>query len=274
MRVTILVGGMWGLEGKGNIAAHLTAGYQVSARAGRSDWLPRTVPYDGVLYETRYLPSGWVNPDQPLVIPPGAVVDLDWLEREIALIDDVVPVEDRLTLDPYAMTVPGFIPVRGQCHSVFAHCWVSDTRALMEEAESVFLEGEGGYAASYVSGGRPIHFNPTAPAIAASNGIWWGEVEEVILALRTLPVYHDRKLAYFDEDLISEGILRNQATRIAVTFMDSLAPACRGQRALSPMVQNAWGFLHFIEHWFDLPVCWVGTGPFTGLAPGDAPFED
>ena len=86
MAVTVIVGGQYGSEGKGKICAHL-------AQNGEADFMVRcggpnsghTVDKDGIVYELKQVPAGFVNPDVRLLIAAGAIINLDTLLHEIEL---------------------------------------------------------------------------------------------------------------------------------------------------------------------------------------------
>ena len=84
MPVTVVVGGQYGSEGKGKMCAHL-------ALAGEADYMVRcggpnsghTVDQDGVVYELKQVPAGFVNPATRLLIAAGALINPKTLLHEI-----------------------------------------------------------------------------------------------------------------------------------------------------------------------------------------------
>lgn len=99
--VDVIVGGEYGSEGKGNIAFYLAREYDLLVRVGGPNAghkVPMPTPYTH-----RSLPSGTMaNESARLLIGPGAVLNLDVLQKEIA--DCKVEV-DRLFIDPQAMII-------------------------------------------------------------------------------------------------------------------------------------------------------------------------
>ena len=74
-RVTVVVGGQYGSEGKGHVTAQLTGGRDVVVRvagpnAGHSAYDPR-----GVLWKLRQIPVGAVWSNGPVVIAAGSEID-------------------------------------------------------------------------------------------------------------------------------------------------------------------------------------------------------
>lgn len=101
--VDVLVGGQFGSEGKGNVAAYLAPEYDYLVRVGgpnaghrvRTDHAGKSVTF-------RQLPSGTRACEAKLVIGPGAVIDFDILWSEI---NDHKISADRLFIDPQAMLI-------------------------------------------------------------------------------------------------------------------------------------------------------------------------
>lgn len=86
MPVTVVVGGQYGSEGKGKICAHL-------AINGQADYMVRcggpnsghTVDKDGVVYELKQVPAGFLNPQTRLLIAAGAIINPRILLHEVEL---------------------------------------------------------------------------------------------------------------------------------------------------------------------------------------------
>jgi adenylosuccinate synthase len=100
--VDVLIGGEYGSEGKGNVAFYLAPEYDLLVRVGGPN-AGHVVPrQDGRPYTHRLLPSGTQNSNAPLLLGPGAVLDVPTLLQEIA--DSQVEYE-RLAIDPQAMVI-------------------------------------------------------------------------------------------------------------------------------------------------------------------------
>lgn len=100
-RVLCLIGGQYGSEGKGVIAAHIADRFDVHVRVGGPN-AGHSFRQGGVLWKMRSLPCGWVNPNATLVIGAGAVVDLELLMKEIT---DTGTDRERVYVDPRAIVV-------------------------------------------------------------------------------------------------------------------------------------------------------------------------
>jgi adenylosuccinate synthase len=98
--VDVLIGGAYGSEGKGHIAAYLAPEYDVLVRVGGPN-AGHTV-FGEPPYTHHLLPSGTTKSEAQLVIGPGAVLDVPKLLKEIA--DCRVPAE-RLAIDPRATVI-------------------------------------------------------------------------------------------------------------------------------------------------------------------------
>jgi adenylosuccinate synthase len=98
--VDVIVGGEYGSEGKGHIAAHLAPEYDVLVRVGGPN-AGHTV-FGEPPYTHHLLPSGTLRSDAQLVIGPGAVLDVRRLLKEVA---DCRVSAQRLSIDPQATII-------------------------------------------------------------------------------------------------------------------------------------------------------------------------
>ncbi|MEX2181323.1 MAG: adenylosuccinate synthetase [Gemmatimonadaceae bacterium] len=99
--VDVLVGGEYGSEGKGHIAAYLAPEYDILIRVGGPN-AGHTV-FGDPPYTHHQLPSGTTRAaEAQLVIGPGATIDVDKLTKEIA---DCGVSRDRLAIDPQAVII-------------------------------------------------------------------------------------------------------------------------------------------------------------------------
>jgi len=82
---TVIVGGFFGDEGKGKIAAYLALEDKpaICVRGGNGPNAGHTVLYKQVQYSLRLIPSGFVNKSSRLLIGPGVAVDPGILLDEI-----------------------------------------------------------------------------------------------------------------------------------------------------------------------------------------------
>lgn len=100
-----VIGAQWGSEGKGKVAAYLSTlhAYSAMGRSGGPNAGHRVELPDGKFFVFRHLPSAspYAKPGTKLCIGPGAVVDLEVLERELPH----VPPGVELVIDPRAVVV-------------------------------------------------------------------------------------------------------------------------------------------------------------------------
>jgi adenylosuccinate synthase len=100
-----VIGAQWGSEGKGKVAAHLATlhAYSAMGRSGGPNAGHRVELPDGKFFVFRHLPSAtpYAKPGTKLCIGPGAVVELEVLERELPH----VPAGVELVIDPRAVIV-------------------------------------------------------------------------------------------------------------------------------------------------------------------------
>lgn len=99
--VDVLVGGQFGSEGKGHVAAYLAREYDVLIRVGGPN-AGHTVSSESGVYTYVHLPSGSRDSKAKLLLGPGMTIDVNVLLREIAECN-VSP--ERLFIDPQAMII-------------------------------------------------------------------------------------------------------------------------------------------------------------------------
>ena len=98
----VLVGGAYGSEGKGQIAAYLAPEYEVLIRVGGPN-AGHTVYEEPEPFTFHQLPSGTQrNLESQLVLGPGAVISVDRVLDEIA---KCKVSKERLAIDPQAMII-------------------------------------------------------------------------------------------------------------------------------------------------------------------------
>lgn len=100
--VDVIVGGEYGSEGKGNVAYYLAPEYDLLVRVGGPNAGHQVPRQDGKSFTHRLLPAGTQNSIAPLLLAPGAVIDVDTLLGEIA---DCQVEHDRLSVDPQVMVI-------------------------------------------------------------------------------------------------------------------------------------------------------------------------
>jgi len=102
MSVTVVVGGQYGSEGKGNLVRHLADEYSYHVRVGGPN-AGHSIQVDGRTWKMQQVPCGWANPNALLVLGAGAVVSREVLQREIQELQAAgYRVQDRILIDPKA----------------------------------------------------------------------------------------------------------------------------------------------------------------------------
>jgi len=104
MSVWVVVGGQYGSEGKGKIAAFITQQEQIDicVRCGGPNSGHCFVDESGVFRALRQIPTGYVRPGARLLIPSGGLIDLEVLRQEL----DVLGLgADRVGIDRSAMVI-------------------------------------------------------------------------------------------------------------------------------------------------------------------------
>ena len=101
-KLTVLVGGQYGSEGKGAIAKHVAFEYQMHVRVGSPN-AGHTIWWNGKKHVMQSIPCGWINPDADIVIGRGALLNMKQLMKEIVHILQYYPnFLDRLFIDAKA----------------------------------------------------------------------------------------------------------------------------------------------------------------------------
>jgi len=218
--VDVIVGGQYGSEGKGNIAFAIGSEYDLLCRVGGPN-AGHKVPLDQTFIH-RQLPSATTTSEAPIVIGPGAVLNLQVLFDEIR---DCKVEDGRLHIDPQAMIISkgditkegglvraigstgqgvGFATARRiterdgtpvLARDVFelrpfivpAHEMLSDAYA---RGDRILLEGTQGTGLSLYHGSYPhvTSRDTTTAGCLAEMGISPTRVRRVIMVCRTYPI--------------------------------------------------------------------------------------
>lgn len=101
-KITIIQGGQYGSEAKGQIAAIIAEreGVNIAVRTGATN-AGHTVYYKGKPVKMQQLPTAWVVPSATLVVGAGALIDIAILERECAEVTSLTgeDIKTRLFID-------------------------------------------------------------------------------------------------------------------------------------------------------------------------------
>lgn len=101
-RLTVLVGGQYGSEGKGAVVAHIANDYQVHVRVGAPN-AGHTIYWNGSKHVMQSIPCGWINPDATIVIGRGALLNMKQFMKELVHVLRYYPdFLNRLIIDPEA----------------------------------------------------------------------------------------------------------------------------------------------------------------------------
>ena len=101
-KLTVLVGGQYGSEGKGAVAAHIADRYDIHVRVGSPN-AGHTIYWKDRKHVMQSIPCGWINPTATIVIGRGALLNMKQLTNELLHILPYYPnFLDRLRIDPEA----------------------------------------------------------------------------------------------------------------------------------------------------------------------------
>lgn len=104
MSLWVVIGGQYGGEGKGKISAFITQQEEIDIciRCGGPNSGHSFVTGDGRMVLLRQLPTGYIRPQTRLLIPAGALIDLEILKYEL---DSLGLDERRVGVDRNAMII-------------------------------------------------------------------------------------------------------------------------------------------------------------------------
>jgi len=222
--VDVLVGGQYGSEGKGHVAAYLAPEYAWLIRVGGPN-AGHTVFEMPAPYKFHQLPSGTRCSEAKIILGPGAVISTDRLMKEIG---DCELEPTRLSIDPHAIiieqadldfedrtlkrsiasTAQGVgaatsrkilrtaarPPVRLAKDSDVLRPFIHPTLDLLEKAfsagERIFVEGTQGTGLSLHHGTYPhvTSRETSGSGCLAEAGIAPTRVRRTIMAVRTYPI--------------------------------------------------------------------------------------
>ncbi len=297
MPCTVIVGGFFGDEGKGKIAAYLAMKDKpdICVRGGNGPNAGHTVIHDGVQYSLRLIPSGFVNRSTRLLIGPGVPVDpivlLDELrktdsERRIEVDNQCAIVEPRhkeqeSRSDHLSRKVGSTKSGVGACNAERAlrmakmaqtipslKPYVGDTvgeiQKALAENKKIMIEGTQGTFLSLYHGTYPYIFK--AYMTRVGEGPLDGQLDRDEVARRGWTEFgtvtgRERRAAPFDFKLAKRAVQLNGATQIALTKLDVLFPSAKGVRHLEDLDKPARAFISNIEKETGVKVTLIGTGP-------------
>lgn len=81
-KLTVLVGGQYGSEGKGAVVAHIADDYQVHVRVGSPN-AGHTIYWNGEKHVMQSIPCGWINPRATIIIGRGALLNMKQFMKEL-----------------------------------------------------------------------------------------------------------------------------------------------------------------------------------------------
>lgn len=101
-KITVLVGGQYGSEGKGAVVAHVANDYNVHVRVGSPN-AGHTIYWNGEKHVMQSIPCGWINPNAMIIIGRGALINIKQFMKELGHILRYYPdFIDRLFVDEEA----------------------------------------------------------------------------------------------------------------------------------------------------------------------------
>ena len=97
MKIDVIVGGLYGDEGKGKIVSNLGTNYDYIFRVNASTNASHTVNLDsGEMFVTKQLPSIFQNSKIKFVVGPGAIMNLNALKEELKSRNDIENIKSHV----------------------------------------------------------------------------------------------------------------------------------------------------------------------------------
>lgn len=97
MKIDVIVGGLYGDEGKGKIVSNLGGSYDYVFRVNASTNASHTVKLDnGEQFVTKQLPSVFKNNKVKFVVGPGAIMNLNALKEELKSRNDLEDIKNHV----------------------------------------------------------------------------------------------------------------------------------------------------------------------------------
>ena len=101
-KLTVLVGGQYGSEGKGAISAKIANDYQIHIRVGSPN-AGHTIYWNNEKHVMQSIPCGWINPNAIIMIGRGALINMKQFMKELNHIKQYYPdFTQRLIIDAEA----------------------------------------------------------------------------------------------------------------------------------------------------------------------------
>jgi adenylosuccinate synthase len=219
--VDVVIGGLYGSEGKGNIAFHLAPEYDLLVRVGGPNAAHKVYLASGDQFTHFSLPSGTLAGTARLAIGPGSVIDPSDLLKEIAECDVSA---ERLSIDPQVMVIEDRDKeieqkLKGRIGSTVSgtgsatarrvmrgedvrlasdiedlHPYIRPTTEILERAYSggdrIMLEGTQGSGLSLHHGPFPFTTSrdTNVGGCLAESGVAPARVRKMVLVVRTYPI--------------------------------------------------------------------------------------
>jgi adenylosuccinate synthase len=226
MPVSVVVGGQYGSEGKGKLALAVARekNAQCVVRVGGTNSGHTIVDERGALRSLRQLPTSVFANGTIAVLPPGALIDVDIFEREVA---ELGLAPDRIAVSPLAGLITaedremerssGLVDqigstgsgtgaalmrrigrsasVRLAKHEDRLQPYLKNTtelmRKILDRKQRIVIEGSQGFGLSVLHGGFYPHAtsrDTTSAGFISEAGLSPLDVDDIVLVLRAHPI--------------------------------------------------------------------------------------
>lgn len=89
-KLTVVVGGQYGSEGKGAVVSHVALEHDIHVRVGSPN-AGHTIYWNGEKHVMQSIPCGWTNPNATIIIGRGALINMEQFMKELDHIKKYYP---------------------------------------------------------------------------------------------------------------------------------------------------------------------------------------
>lgn len=278
MPVSVVLGGQFGSEGKGKVAHEFVRREKASVaiRVGGANSGHTIVDHMGRVRKFRMLPTASVLSDVICVIPAGAYIDIEVLQREIA---ETRLNPDRLLIDPSAVIVTDsckaeeaasglghtisstlsgtgaavmarirrdgsvrFAKDDGRLASYTRYGTTGFLRERLKRSERILIEGTQGFGLSLLHGTDYPHVtsrDTSAAGFVSEAGLSPRDVDDIVMVIRAFPIRVAGKSGMLAHEIDWETVREESGYRDPVVERTTVTDKVRRVARFDPGIVRA-----------------------------------
>jgi len=286
-KITAVVGGQYGGEGKGSLISYLAEEYEVHVRSNVAGNVHQSTRNRKTIH-TRYVPTGWRNPAAKLIIGAATIFDPHELKDEIDAIREIYPdILDRLYIDCRATvfdsrTIDVATAIKDRLtgymgngvtraedyHDLDLPLYKTDKilGTFIGLKKSILMEGHSGLGKSINYGNWPYNLhNFDAAQLASDCCIPVKCVTDVIMVTKVYPFEGTGEAARletspWDYDIVNTSITINKPTTLAINYLDTVFVNDTNKTHYLDLSDKAKSFLAGVNKLHKTNIDYMGTG--------------